>query len=478
MFNLKKINKRLLKKLGVIFIVVFMLSFIFSGNYSLFLEYEVLANPAEEQAALEKELEELEKRILQYEKDITKTREEKETLKRQISIFRSKINQLDLQIRQSNLMMRDIDLQIDDTKFSIEQTSLEIMNAQQKLGALLRGIYEQDKRTPVEIFLEEDRLSNFFNDLMALEILKGKNKEMLDVTKDLKFRLEEQKTALGREYEDLENIARIATFQKIEAADNRREQERLHRMTEAEYQQYKKEKADVVKRAAEIRAKIIHLVGIPDAAQLSFGELLDIAKVVEGQTGIRPAFLLAIITQESRLGRNVGQCYLSKDGIKTGDGIFRRTGKRAIRTMNPRRDVPHFLNITRELGIDTFRTPVSCVMWQRGRPVGWGGAMGPAQFIPSTWAKRRHILEPFVQGTPNPWNVNHAFLASALYLRDLGGQTNERRAALRYFAGGNWANPRFAFYGDQVVARINCLQTFIDHGTITSACERMIFIPR
>ncbi|GAH47901.1 unnamed protein product, partial [marine sediment metagenome] len=57
--------------------------------------------------------------------------------------------------------------------------------------------------------------------------------------------------------------------------------------------------------AAEIRARIFELIGVPKAP--TFGEALDIAKYVEGITGARPAFLLAILQQESAIGKNVGQ---------------------------------------------------------------------------------------------------------------------------------------------------------------------------
>jgi hypothetical protein len=43
--------------------------------------------------------------------------------------------------------------------------------------------------------------------------------------------------------------------------------------------------------------------------QIDFGEAVTIAKWVSGQvSGVEPAFLLAILTQESSLGKNVGTC--------------------------------------------------------------------------------------------------------------------------------------------------------------------------
>jgi len=64
--------------------------------------------------------------------------------------------------------------------------------------------------------------------------------------------------------------------------------------------------------------------------------------------------------------------------------------------------------------------------------------------------------------TPDPWDPEHAFVASALYLSDLGaaqgGFTAERRAALKYYAGSNWNKPKNAFYGNQVMQKAEDIQ--------------------
>ncbi len=174
------------------------------------------------------------------------------------------------------------------------------------------------------------------------------------------------------------------------------------------------------------------------------------AEHVESVTGVRPAFLLAILTQESNIGKNVGQCYLKNP--TTGAGVVAYNNRPVSGVMKPTRDVQPFLKITQALGRDPYGTPVSCPM-----SYGYGGAMGPAQFIPSTWMIYKDRVKAITGKEADPWDIKDAFLASALYLSDYGAakQTydGEWRAAMIYFSGTSrrTAYNGWGFYGDSVM---------------------------
>jgi hypothetical protein len=167
--------------------------------------------------------------------------------------------------------------------------------------------------------------------------------------------------------------------------------------------------------------------------------------------------------QETSLGKNLGSCYLRD--YQTGDGVGVNTGTAKPRTMSPTRDVPIFLEITRDLGLNPQGQRVSCwiSMYSGGKPVGWGGAMGPAQFIPSTWNMFDERIEKALGvGLANPWNPEHAILASALYLSDLGAglqtYSAERDAACRYYSGKKCSSGTGASYGNSVMAKAANIQ--------------------
>jgi membrane-bound lytic murein transglycosylase B len=78
---------------------------------------------------------------------------------------------------------------------------------------------------------------------------------------------------------------------------------------------------------------------------------------------------------------------------------------------------------------------------------GYGGAMGPAQFIPTTWVLYRARVAAITEKEPDPWSIKDAFLAAGIYLKDGGAAkqdyNSEFNAIMSYFAGGGWASSSY-----------------------------------
>lgn len=403
--------------------------------------------------------------------DISKTEKEKQTLQGKVSGLRKQIQNLEYQIYQSNLMIGDLSVQIKDTESSITKTSLNIEDIKNRLSSVIRKINEEDQRTLVEIMLSEG-ISEFFDDLAAYESLSFETQTLLGDIKSLKSSLETQKQSLDGNKNDLEDKVYLQTLQKKQNSDLKTEQEYYLKLTEEQYQQQLKEKKEIEKSAAQIRSRLFELIGVPEGG-IEFGKAVEMAQYIEKMTGVRAAFLLSILAQESmrygQIGGNVGQCYL-KD-VSTGNGVYIKSGKTAIRTMKPSRDVTPFLDIieklnqTKGLARNAFTTPVSCWIpaYYQGSPSGWGGAMGPAQFIPSTWIRYDDSISNITGMPADPWDIKDAFLAAGLYLRDLGASNNEFNAAMRYYSGSppwGWAEQQS--YGYPVINRAKQYQKEID----------------
>ena len=196
---------------------------------------------------------------------------------------------------------------------------------------------------------------------------------------------------------------------------------------------------------AQAKNQSFELLGVSPSIDL--GTALADADYASKFSGIRPAFLLGILQEELSLEKT-DLCYLAN--FKTGQGVKAATGESKPRTMNPVRDIPEFLTITKELGKDPSKTLVTCPM-----SFGWGGAMGPADFIPSTWMQYRGRIEKITGAAADPWNIKDAFLAASLYLGDSGAKSQTRagewRAAMIYFSGS--PNSKYAWYADGALAR-------------------------
>jgi len=426
----------------------------------------------EYQALLKKCQNFYEEQIAEIEKDISKTSAKKKTLENKIYTLNKKIKNLSYQIYQSNLVIKDLKVKIKDTESSIQKTSLTIEKSKEKLADILRTINEKDQKSIIEILFSEEDFSNFFDDIVALEQLSDKNKELLEDIKTLKASLMKQKQSLNEEKIDLENTVQIQNFQKKESAKIKKEQEQYLSITNQEYQKKLKEKEEAEKRAAAIKAKIYQLIGI--RKEITYKEALKVAKYAASQIGIRPALLLGILSQESAIGRNVGQCYLKNPS--TGAGVVAYNGKAVKRVMNPKRDVPHFLRIIKEinkekgLSLDPFKTLVSCPM-----KFGWGGAMGPAQFIPSTWILYKDRIKEKTGLSADPWDIRDAALAASIYLKDgLNKYGSEGRAVQAYFCGRPKNTYWCRWYQRNVLYLAKCHQQFIDNGSMSLKCQEDI----
>lgn len=405
----------------------------------------------------------------QLAQDLTKTSAQKSTLQTAISKLKTKISGLEAQINQSTVMVKDLNIQISDTEVSITKTTEDIISSEEQIIGILRSVYEEDEK-PSFVILLEGSLSDFFSNLAYLDTLNSKVSNLLDTTKNLKTYLEGQQVKMGDNVDQLQKTIALQTLQKSENEKNKQQQSQYLKSTEAQYQQQLKDKQLAEKNSAKIKAQLFQTVGVSKTP--TFGEALEVAKVAAGLVGIRPAFLLAIISQESAIGKNVGQCYLTD--ATTGSGKKISTGAPIIRVMHPTRDVPVFLTLTASSGRDPYKTPISCWIkdYRNGIPYGWGGAMGPAQFIPSTWKGIATRLQALLGAIGDPWGIKDSFTASALFLSDLGARaqtaTAESRAAAKYYgAAGS--------YNAMVMRRATCIQTFIDSSTMSTDCQNLIF---
>lgn len=396
---------------------------------------------AEERRELENQLAELEKQMGEYESKISEYKKQGTTLQSEIKILNGKIAKIKLQVQAITLTLQKINRELTETE---EQIGVTISKTEQKkkiIAQIIQNIYQEEKKGTILLLLAHNQISDFFNEISHLSSIQDGLRINVEELSVLHVQLSDQKEFLALEKADIASLRAYQETQMQNIAKTKAEADNLLAVTKGKESEYKKVLAETQKTAAEIRNRLFEMLG---GGALKFEDAYEYAKFAESKTGVRAALILAVLDRESALGRNVGQCE-----YKTA--------------MHPTRDIPAFLKITKELGLNPDALKVSCPIVADGA---YGGAMGPAQFIPSTWIGYKDQIAAMTgNNPPSPWNNLDAFMGTALYLKNSGAAggtiADERAAAAKYYAGSRWRNYLWT-YGERVITRAQEFQKDIN----------------
>ncbi|HVB19966.1 MAG TPA: hypothetical protein VNF51_01595 [Candidatus Paceibacterota bacterium] len=428
---------------------------------------------AQRQQDLQNQLNSLESQIVAQQQLLDVAQNQHQTLQTQIDAFNAEIKKTQLQIQAITLTITQLSGNIDVHNQTLAQLSAQLTAEKESLAQILRQTQMLDDYSVVSVALGSQDVSGFFSDLDAFTSIKSSLADSFSQIQQTSSSTETEKEALQSRLAEQEQLRTVAQLARQAVVSQEQQKQQLLAQTKGIEANYQKLIAGNQKTAAQIRSELFML---RDSAAIPFGEALTYAQAAEKATGTRAAVTLAVLKQETNLGENLG------------------TGTWRI-DMNPTRDQPVFVYITQALGLDPDKMPVS-----KKPSYGWGGAMGPGQFIPSTWvcyggfvntstntctpppgygssfwqgpwqyvALTDRVRELLGTSEPsNPWSPQVAIMATAMLMADNGAATQtysaERLAALRYFAG--WAganNPAYSFYGDGVMEFAAQFQQDID----------------
>lgn len=387
-----------------------------------------------ERAQLERQLAQLEREMRQTQSTIDSLSAEGASLERDIAILDAEIRRARLQVQTTEAEIRALSAGIVVHTRTIGSLSEKLIREQESLAQIVRRTDAFDDFSLVEAVLSGADFSEFFADLDAYATIKQAMRLSFEELRATRLETEREKSGLESQRTDQEILrsALVAAQREVEAKE--REKQALLTETKGQESLYRALKSTQEQTAAAIRARLFPL---RDAGEIQFGDAVRYAEQASRITGVRPALILAILSQESDLGKNVGQCLMTD--LTTGDGKGKNTGTPFPGTMKVPRDTVPFERLMKAAGRDWRATPISCPL-----PGGYGGAMGPTQFIPSTWEMYEgRIKSALGVAAADPWNPAHAITATGLYLSDVGASGGtylaEHTAAAKYYAGGGWA---------------------------------------
>jgi|SRR3989338_558466 len=425
---------------------------------------------AQHRAQLERDLAQLEAEIAGQQTILEAKAQERQSLERDIAILDAQIGKAKLSIRARDISVQGLSDDISGKANTILSLDDKLVRERQSLAEILRKTNALDEQTLVEFIFTAQTVSTFFGDLDSFVAIKGALSDSFVQIADTKAVTAEAKTILEDKRTEQQQLRQLQVLEKNKIQERENQKQVILKTTKGVESAYQSLVKANQKSAAQIRAELFTL---RDSAAIPFGVALEYANFASSKTGVRPAVILGVLKQETKLGENLGT------------GTY-------IHDMHPTRDVPVYLKITEVLGFDPARMPVS-----KQPGYGWGGAMGPAQFIPSTWAcyggfvnvttgkcgkgtdgtykgpweytASKDVIRKLIgkDSPSNPWDSKDAFVASGLLMKENGAGAKtyaaERLAALRYFAGwGGASKPAYAFYGDSVMQWAGEFQILID----------------
>lgn len=430
---------------------------------------------ANRRAELQATLDQIEKEIKEQQNQLQVKQSERRSLERDVGILTAQIKTAQLNIKARDIGIQKLVADINDKQRTIGSLNSKLDREKQSLAQILRKTEESDRRSMVELILSNQSIGDFFTELDSYDSVKLALQSSFEVIADTRTNTEAAKESLEQKKEQENELRALQVLEQKKIQEQEREKQKIVNDTKGQEAVYQKLIATKEKTAAQIRAE---LFALRDSAAIPFGKAVEYATEASKVTGVRPALVLGVLKQETRLGENLGTGSWNVD-------------------MHPTRDRPLYQVITATLGLDPNQMPVS-----KKPSYGWGGAMGPAQFIPSTWAcyggyintrtgdcgntartitmtefwagpwvydaSKDRLRKLLGKGSPsNPWEAEDAIMASSALMADngaaKGGRSAERLAALRYFAGWvNASNPNYAFYGDGVMEHADYFQSQID----------------
>ncbi len=349
-------------------------------------------------------------------KDLNK---EKKTLEKKISTEQKKVKQVQQELVKVKRTLSTTRYRVSRIEDELERISAEIKQREERLSALKKQReFQKDllKRAVREIYALEREHSAMMFAPRADGVSDAVRSDRLAVLRDTVMKnmraiaaATEKIEAARRELAEQKDAkARVLQQQKQQVA----ELSQTHAEVSQEYRKRVATLSELRQRLAAVRSKLSTLLG----RKIDAKDIVEAAKIASKATGVRKDFILGELVVETSLGTYTGGC----------------TYKRANMT-KANRDA--LKSIAKELDINYKKVKLSCAPGY-----GHGGAMGVAQFMPTTWlGYKSRIAAATGHHPPDPWNLTDGVMAMALYLKDkgAGSKKGEFVAAKRYYCGSS-----------------------------------------
>ncbi len=322
----------------------------------------------------------------------------------------------------------------------VAQTESQVQAKAQEIKTLAQELARLEKEQALQRAVLLSTLRQLYyakSDSITTNILESNPSTSFLLTEDRLWALRDK---AHNTYTALDQLAQEVKQKQDEIAMAKKDQEQLLETQKKQEQEIAQQARNTQQEVKRVEATIAQLNAKLSSIEASLSQLLgksfstsDIvaaASFASKQTGVRKDFILGMLTQETSLGRYTGGCTYKKSRMgSTNAKIFKR--------------------ITKELGYNYKKKKVSCPL-----SYGIGGAMGVAQFMPTTWVHYEETVAKYTGNYPaDPWSLTDGVMAMAIKLQRDGGakKSGENTAARRYYCGSNIGRRVCANYANNVL---------------------------
>jgi hypothetical protein len=299
------------------------------------------------------------------------------------------------------------------------------------ISKMMKDSYDIGNISIVEAVLSSEDMSDLFKDIDDYSSINQRLRELIGELTGVKKDSESEKKNLEDRKTQEEKLKFEQDVEKRKLENYKKEKQELLKFSKGQESLYQASISEKERQKNQIRSRMFKTVG---GQEISFGDALKLIQPYESTIGVSSALVLAVLFQESAvdntIGKNIGRCtYNQPSSCVTGKTVMSDTQK------------PAFLSIMSNLGMDPDKTPVSCAICRDGN---YGGAMGPAQFMPETWnGISGRVSKILAVKYPSPFENLHAFTASAVLLKD-----NQDRCKTAFTKKSDiWACSASKYYG-------------------------------
>lgn len=163
-------------------------------------------------------IEELKTKMETYQKNIQAKQAESASLSNQLSILDNQIAKAELDLKASTLEIAETQLEIRKVELEVLKKEDSIAKQKNNLAEILQEIYKNDQENSIKIFILNNSLSNFFNQVEYTKNLQNGLQSALTNLKDEKQTLVGQKTRLVQKQDTLITLKKNLELQRAEVS--------------------------------------------------------------------------------------------------------------------------------------------------------------------------------------------------------------------------------------------------------------------